>query len=334
MTDWAKIVRGISPGAAEHIVAMIADHADEVFPRYGITTIRRQACVLAHMSVETQGFTKLEENLKYSAERLLEVFPTHFNREQAEACALVPQLIADRAYDGRMGNRPGSDDGWLFRGKGLWECTGRSNGELIARKLGITPDQAAVWLIHPDHALECVGALFQILKVAPSADSGNVTEQTKHINGGLNGLYERESAYTKALRLLNLEGANKRVALTEQDTPELQSSVNDLREDGSRTIKGADQSQRGLIGALGSVGGATAALSQVQDTANQVQSAVQTVQSGGALVPWAQTHWPLILAGVATGLAIFFAYRAWQGANAVKLARVDDANTGLNPTRI
>jgi hypothetical protein len=47
MTDWTKIVRAVADPRAKRpdpaIVEMIADHAEDVFARYGITTIRRQA---------------------------------------------------------------------------------------------------------------------------------------------------------------------------------------------------------------------------------------------------------------------------------------------------
>jgi putative chitinase len=317
------------------IVSMVADHADEVFTKYGITTPRRQACVLAHMFVETLGFTRLEENLNYSAERLREVFPSHFTPAQAEACAHNPTEIANRAYGGRMGNNH-PDDGWIFRGKGLWQCTGRSNGERLGKYLGVNADIAASWLIHPDHALECACALFHVLNVAPSADSGNVIEQTKRINGGLNGLQDRKNAYAKAMRLLSVGIASHRIALFDDPNTADPSpvSIHDLREDGSRTIQGADQAQRGLVGTLGSIGGATAVLQQTNDVVSQAQNAVDTLSTSASYLTWTQHHWHILALAGFTVLAAFFVYRAWQGAQAAKLARVDDANTGANLARV
>lgn len=83
------------------------------------------------------------ENLNYSAERLLVVFPRYFTPEQARQYARKPEKIANRVYAGRLGNRDeDSGDGWRFRGRGLVQITGRTNYE----KFGIDRD--------PDQALE------------------------------------------------------------------------------------------------------------------------------------------------------------------------------------
>lgn len=234
-----------------------------------------------------------------------------------------------------MGNRLGTNDGWDYRGKGLWQCTGRKQVAAVGAYLGVSPEVASGWLVHPDHALECVCALFHILKVGPSADSGDVTAQTKQINGGTNGLAERKNAYAKAMRLLTEQVATQRVALfADPGEPNpAPVTVADLREDGSRTIKGADAAQHGLVGVLGSIGGATAMLEQTNNAFAQVQSAINTLQTTTSYVDWAQEHWQILAIVGLSALAAFFAYRAWRGANLVKQARVDDANTGANLAR-
>jgi predicted chitinase len=334
MTNWNHVVRNLAPNARPEIVAMIADHADEQFAKWGITTIRRQAAVLAHACVETEGFTRLEENLNYSAERLHEVWPNRFpSVAAAQPYAHNPRALAIKVYGGRMGNLPNTEDGWIFRGKGIWQCTGHNNCVDLGKKLGVGPDVAAAWLIHPEHALECVCALFSLLGVGPSADSGNLTEQTKRINGGYNGLTERKEAFAKALRLLAAATAQDRISLLDNGGPPEEVTTRDLRAAGSRTIKGADQAQSGLVGALGSLGGATAVVSQTQDVAEQVQSAVETIQSSAGMLAWAQSHWQVIALVIALAAAGYFVWRAWRGASLVKLARVDDANTGVNLAR-
>jgi putative chitinase len=90
----------------------------------------------------------VEENLNYSAERLLAVFPHRFTPQEARAYARHPERIANRIYGGRLGNRnEASGDGWLYRGRGLVQITGRANYENF--KLAQDPARA----LDPDTAI-------------------------------------------------------------------------------------------------------------------------------------------------------------------------------------
>lgn len=69
------------------------------------------------------------ENLVYtSAARIRQVFARHV-RTDADARALVrkPVELARAVYNGRLGNRIGTDDGWIYRGGGHMHLTGRDN---------------------------------------------------------------------------------------------------------------------------------------------------------------------------------------------------------------
>jgi putative chitinase len=68
------------------------------------------------------------ENLNYSAQGLLATFPRYFSAADAGRYAHQPQRIANRAYANRMGNgSENSGDGWLYRGRGLVQITGKAN---------------------------------------------------------------------------------------------------------------------------------------------------------------------------------------------------------------
>lgn len=85
----------------------------------------------------------IKENLNYSAQGLRNTFPRYFTPAQAAVYARQPIRIANRAYGNRMGNGPeSSGDGWLYRGRGLVQITGRDNYV----KFGIAndPDQALI----------------------------------------------------------------------------------------------------------------------------------------------------------------------------------------------
>src|SRR5271166_2122328 len=78
--------------------------APRVFPRYGAESSLTIAHFMAQASEECNCGLEMLENMNYSAQRLREVFPTHFTRSMAVHYAHNPQMIAEVAYGGRMGN--------------------------------------------------------------------------------------------------------------------------------------------------------------------------------------------------------------------------------------
>lgn len=106
------------------------------------TPLRHLAYILATAYHETGGrMQPVEENLRYSAARLMQVWPKRFpSLSVAQQYANNPQALANKVYGGRLGN-VNPNDGWQFRGRGLVQITGRDN----YRKFGIeaSPDDAS-----------------------------------------------------------------------------------------------------------------------------------------------------------------------------------------------
>lgn len=336
MTDWAAVIRKLAPHAKPSIARMVIDHADREFPKWGITTMRRKASILAHMCHETAGFTSLEENLNYSARRLREVWPNRFSafNHNAAAVAHNPKAIANTVYNGRMGNRMGSDDGWIFRGHGLFQVTGRENTERLAKRLGVSAEMAAIWLTDPGHALACACAMFEILKMAPAADAENMEKQTRLINGGLNGLADRKKLFYIAMRALSAQAAptrpDKFSVEPDRDAVLDQVSVADLRAAGSRTIAGADEVKSALTGVVTAGATASAVIDQTQNVVEQAQDVVEGVKSGASMIELLKDYWPVLLVIICLALTAYFVWRVWKGATVVTEARVDDARSGAN----
>lgn len=107
---------------------------------------------MAQAYYETDGFKRFDENLNYSADALLRLWPHRFTREKAEQvgrtekCAASPRDIANIVYAGRLGNKL-PDDGWRYRGRGWLMMTGRANyasfGRYVGKSLVNTPHLVA-----------------------------------------------------------------------------------------------------------------------------------------------------------------------------------------------
>ena len=130
-----------------------------VFPRYGINSSLVLAHMMAQFSEECGGGTEMVESLNYSTQALLDTWPKHFSQAEAEQYGRNAQHPADQrmignlAYGTRMGNHPGTDDGYNFRGRGLIQTTGRDGYDELGQSLGINLVDNPDNLINPIHAL-------------------------------------------------------------------------------------------------------------------------------------------------------------------------------------
>jgi putative chitinase len=136
----------------------------------------------------------MDENLNYTAARISQVWPSRFHSEaEAEPFAHNPQKLADSVYGSRMGNRPGTTDGYDFRGRGPSQITGREGYRRVGAKVGLDLLSNPELVNSPDHALECAVADFAISGCVPFALADDIKGVTHHLNGGYEGLAEREA---------------------------------------------------------------------------------------------------------------------------------------------
>lgn len=169
------------------------------------------AAFLGQTIYESQGYSSLEENLSYSWTRLREVFPKYFRTDRAAIEAEKDeQRIANVVYAHRMGNGGVmSGDGYLYRGRGPIQITGRTNYKRFNQLLSLIGDGRDI-LSHPELISEdkYLGALsavwfFNDNDIWPAAISFNINSITKSINGGYNGLYDRIALCKKCLVIIN-----------------------------------------------------------------------------------------------------------------------------------
>jgi len=172
------------------------------FDKYDINTPKRQAAFIGQCAHESNNFIKLEENLSYSPERLIKVWPSRFpDLLSADKYAYNPQALANKVYAGRLGNNQ-ENDGWNFHGRGLIQLTGRENYERCGSSLGVDLIGNPDWLLDPKYAALSAGWFYNRKGLNELSDIGDVETMTKRINGGLIGFDDRKAKITKALAVL------------------------------------------------------------------------------------------------------------------------------------
>lgn len=141
-------------------------------PRYGVNTPLRTAHFLAQVGHESMSFVYTEE------------------------------IASGIAYEGRkdLGNTE-KGDGIRFKGRGLIQLTGRKNysdyGDYACLNLLSKGNERLVSL-HPVYALDASLWFWDKRKLNTYADKDDLRAITRRVNGGYNGLTDRQSYLDRA----------------------------------------------------------------------------------------------------------------------------------------
>ena len=230
----------------DHLAEIIEANPDdwydalcELLPKYGITTERRVAHFLSQCAHESGGFKRLEENLNYSAKALRAVFGRYFGpapKRDADEYHRQPEMIANYVYMDefrkyKMGN-VNEGDGWLFRGRGLKQLTGRENYTRFGKTIDMSAEEAADYVATPAGAIESACWFWDANNLNDIADGDDVKKMTKKINGGTIGLEDRQWRYTHAMKVLG-QDADIHQELEDDDDDDILDDIGVLRK-GSR----------------------------------------------------------------------------------------------------
>lgn len=163
------------PTSKDAVVEGVSKYLTEFSPLYELNTKLRMAHFLAQAAHESAHFRTLEE------------------------------YASGDAYDTRtdLGNTPIKDgDGRLYKGRGIFQITGRANykkyGDLLKINLVNNPEYAS----HPEISVRTALEYWRAHKLNAKADLDDIVGITKAINGGKNGLTERIAYLEKAKKLL------------------------------------------------------------------------------------------------------------------------------------
>jgi putative chitinase len=152
-------------------------YIEAAMPEFDITSPARQAAFLAQIGHESGGLHWVVE--------------------------LWGPTPSQARYEGRkdLGNtEPG--DGFKFRGRGLIQTTGRANYAATGEALGIDLLRDPTLLALPENAARSAGWYWQSRGLNALADLGDFRRITLRINGGTNGLADRQALYTAAQAVL------------------------------------------------------------------------------------------------------------------------------------
>jgi putative chitinase len=200
-------LREIMPRASEQRCEAFLGPLQRALDAWEITTPTRVAAFLGQAAHESAELTALEENLNYRAERLVLVWPSRFPDLAAAApYDRNPEKIANRVYCDRMGNGDeASGDGWRYRGRGIFQLTGRDNYRAasiaIAGKEGDLLE-APELVARPHYAAVAAAWFWHSRACNELADAGDFNAITKKINGGFIGLPERVALWKRAISAL------------------------------------------------------------------------------------------------------------------------------------
>ena len=159
----------------------------------------RAAHFFAQTAHESGGFKAFSENLNYGAKGLRGIFGKYFPTEaMARAYERKPQKIANRAYANRMGNGDeASGEGWLFRGRGALQLTGKFNYSEFAKYVNRPDVMTNPDLVAGELCFESALWFFDKNKLWSICDKGineaAIRELSSRINGSKNphGLDDR-----------------------------------------------------------------------------------------------------------------------------------------------
>jgi putative chitinase len=158
----------------------------------------RAAHFFAQTAHESGGFKAFSENLNYSAKGLRGIFGKYFPTDaMAKAYERQPAKIANRVYANRMGNGDeASGEGWLFRGRGSLQLTGKFNFKAFSDYIGRPDVMTNPDLVATELAFESALWFFDKNKLWSICDQGTgdaaILALTKRINGGTHGLDDRK----------------------------------------------------------------------------------------------------------------------------------------------
>lgn len=167
------IIKKIAPNSKEEIIVPLVKYLNIHMPKYEVNTHLRVCHFLAQAAHEAASFRTLEE------------------------------YASGAAYEGRedLGNvRKG--DGVRFKGRGIFQLTGRSNYRNIGKLIGMDLENNPELAESPEVSVLTALEYWKSRNLNTLADRDDVRAITKKINGGFNGFEDRKKYLARAKQVI------------------------------------------------------------------------------------------------------------------------------------
>ena len=161
----------------------------------------RGAHLLGQVVHESGTFRYTRENLNYSVEAMMKVWPNRFpTEESAKPFARNPKALAENVYFGRMGN-DSKEKASAYIVRGFLQLTGYNNVRAFASDMRVPEVLDNPQLLEEDYAMDTALWFFKKNNLWKICDEGvnddTIKSLTKRINGGYTGLSHREKETKK-----------------------------------------------------------------------------------------------------------------------------------------
>ena len=213
LTKTVTVVSQLAPQAKNNYLQAIRE-GGPLFEQHGITTPLRMSHFMAQAMTETGGFRVLRESMSYSVPRMLQIFgvgnhSAKITAAEAPSLAHNERALSERVYGlgnprkaRELGNtQPG--DGFLFRGNGVLQTTGRGAHKRMGQAFGLDFEANPDLVTAPEHALKPALKEWTDNNLNRFADQNDIRTITKRINGGLNGFEDRKAFFARLLPKLS-----------------------------------------------------------------------------------------------------------------------------------
>jgi len=166
------MLRSLCPGAKQNIIDGVAEYFNQYSKEYGVNTPLRVVHFLAQAAHETDKFKTLQE------------------------------YASGSAYEGRrdLGNVK-KGDGRRYKGRGIFQLTGRANYRTIGKVLDLDLENNPDSALNPKYSVLIALEYWKSRRINSNADIDDVVGVTKKINGGRNGLQDRINLLKRAKEL-------------------------------------------------------------------------------------------------------------------------------------
>jgi putative chitinase len=166
-------IKKIAPNSKDEIVGPLVGYLNMHMPKYGVNNYLRVCHFLAQAAHEAASFRTLEE------------------------------YASGSAYEGRrdLGNTQ-RGDGVRYKGRGIFQLTGRANYKRIGDLIGLDLENNPELAESPEVSVLTALEYWKTRGLSGWADKDNVAMITKLINGGYNGFEDRKKYLAKAKEVI------------------------------------------------------------------------------------------------------------------------------------